>query len=403
MARRKGGTLVTVSTRSVTGLCKPKPREDRSKRPKKRGLIPFFIPHLGCPQICSFCNQHRIAREEALDSRTSQELPSSLPSAQDIKATIEEYIGSGRADKFWEVAFYGGSFSAIPRAWQEAVLAPAYEALQEGKIDGIRCSTRPDALALESIDFILEHGVTTVEIGVQSMDDRILQMANRGHTRQDVVDAVGRLKEKGMTIGLQIMPGLAGETWTSLVETAVAIKDLQPNFVRIYPVLVIENTDLADAYRAGDYQALTLDQAVAYGAFLKDYWEAAGIEVIRTGLQATRELDQGRGLVAGPYHPSFGELVENKRWRDRIQSLMDDVLAHLLVNKQNGLGDPLQNGLEEPLEIHVSYPLTMTSQIKGLKSANAVYFESTYPNFNWSWKGDDTRVTIRVGKLIFVL
>ena len=390
-----------ASNRSVTGLYKR--REDRPERPKKRGLIPFFIPHLGCPQICSFCNQHRIAKEKALDSRTSQELPSSLPSAQDVKATIEEYIGSGRTDKYWEVAFYGGSFSAIPRAWQEAVLAPAYEALLEGKIDGIRCSTRPDALASEDVDFLLEHGVTTVEIGVQSMDNQILQMANRGHNRQDVIDAVGRLKEKGMTIGLQIMPGLAGETWTSLVETAVAIKDLRPDFVRIYPVLVIENTDLADAYRAGDYQALTLDQAVAYGAFLKDYWEAADIEVIRTGLQATRELDQGRGLVAGPYHPSFGELVENKRWRDRIQSLMDDVLAHLLVNKQNGLGDPLQNGLEEPLEIHVSYPLTMTSQIKGLKSANAVYFESTYPNFNWSWKGDDTRVTIRVGKLIFVL
>lgn len=382
-----------ASKESVTGLYKR--REDRPERPKKRGLIPFFIPHLGCPQICSFCNQHRIAKEKALDSRASQELPSSLPSAQDVKATIEEYIGWGRTDKFWEVAFYGGSFSAIPRAWQEAVLAPAYEALLDGKIDGIRCSTRPDALALEDIDFLLEHGVTTVEIGVQSMDDRILQMANRGHNRQDVIDAVGRLKEKGMTIGLQIMPGLAGETWTSLVETAVAIKDLQPDFVRIYPVLVIENTDLADAYRAGDYQALTLDQAVAYGAFLKDYWEATGIEVIRTGLQATRELDQGRGLVAGPYHPSFGELVENKRWRDRIQSLMDDVLAHLLVNKQNGL--------EEPLEIHVSYPLTMASQIKGLKSANAVYFESTYPNFNWSWKGDGTRVTIRVGKLIFVL
>lgn len=382
-----------ASKGSVTGLYKR--REDRPERPKKRGLIPFFIPHLGCPQICSFCNQHRIAKEKALDSRTSQELPSSLPSAQDVKATIEEYIGSGRTDKFWEVAFYGGSFSAIPRAWQEAVLASAYEALLEGKIDGIRCSTRPDALALEDIDFLLEHGVTTVEIGVQSMDNQILQMANRGHNRQDVIDAVGRLKERGMTIGLQIMPGLAGETWTSLVETAVAIKDLQPDFVRIYPVLVIENTDLADAYRAGDYQVLTLDQAVAYGAFLKDYWEAAGIEVIRTGLQATRELDQGRGLVAGPYHPSFGELVENKRWRDRIQSLMDDVLAHLLVNKQNGL--------EKPLEIHVSYPLTMTSQIKGLKSANAVYFESTYPDFNWSWKGDGTRVTIRVGKLIFVL
>ncbi len=390
-----------ASNRSVTGLYKS--REDRPERPKKRGLIPFFIPHLGCPQICSFCNQHRIAKEKALDSRTSQELPSSLPSAQDVKATIEEYIGSGRTDKYWEVAFYGGSFSAIPRAWQEAVLASAYEALLEGKIDGIRCSTRPDALALEDIDFLLEHGVTTVEIGVQSMNNQILQMANRGHNRQDVIDAVGRLKEKGMTIGLQIMPGLAGETWTSLVETAVAIKDLQPDFVRIYPVLVIENTDLADAYRVGDYQALTLDQAVAYGAFLKDYWEAAGIEVIRTGLQATRELDQGRGLVAGPYHPSFGELVENKRWRDRIQSLMDDVLAHLVVNQQNGLGYPLQNGLEDPLEIHVSYPLTMTSQIKGLKSANAVYFESTYPNFNWSWKGDGTRVTIRVGKLIFVL
>lgn len=362
------------------------------------GLIPFFIPHLGCPQICIFCNQHRIAKEEGVDGRIQQlvtdtMIPSALPSPETIRNTIVDYVGKKRQDKYWEVAFYGGSFSAIPRTWQEYILKPAYEALQEGLIDGIRCSTRPDALGQEEIDFLRSYGLTTIEIGVQSMDDEILLTAKRGHTAADVRAAVGRLKAAGLTVGLQILPGLPGETWKTLVGTAVAISSLQPDFVRIYPVLVIDNTDLADLYRAGQYQALGLEEAIDYSAFLKSWFQDHGIEVIRTGLQATEELNQGGSLVAGPYHPSFGELVDNQSWRQRIESL-------LAAYEENFTLDSLAEG---DRCIEVSYPPALASKVKGLRKRNEAYFMSTYPDLSWSWKTEGKSPRLRIGKLEFVL
>ena len=406
------------------------------KESKPWGLIPFFIPHLGCPQICIFCNQHRIAQQsvQELGAKTLESVDSLMDRAASIKDTIREYVGTQRDEKYWEVAFYGGSFSAIPRAQQEAFLRPAYEALQEGLIDGIRCSTRPDALSAEDIAFLKSYGVTTVEMGVQSMDDDILAFAKRGHSAQDVVQAVGRLQQAGITVGIQILPGLPGETWQTLVKTAVAVSQLKPDFVRIYPVLVIDNTDLADMYRAGTYQTLSLDTAIQYSAFLKDWMEDHGIQVIRTGLQATEELDQGQGLVAGPYEPAMGELVENERWRQRIEACLEDYgyswspseYGPLSIIDKNTMTAGDRENLAKDGRSHnhkqfltrfrraakdqhhkpiiaITYPVHLASKVKGLKKRNERYFKEAYPGFEWQWKSQGSQVVMHIGKRKFML
>lgn len=324
---------------------------------KPHGLIPFYIPHAGCPQQCVFCNQHRIA---AGGARATQ---------VDVKATIDEYIGTLRDEKYWEVAFYGGSFSALPRELQQSLLEPAYEALQTGKIDAIRCSTRPDALGETEIGFLKKYGMTTVEIGVQSMDDDILKRAKRGHSAAAVVGAVKRLKDHGFTVGIQLLPGLPGEDWHTLVNTAVAVGALKPDFVRIYPVLVIEDTELADDVRAGRYTPLSVDEAVKYSAFFKTYFEERGITVIRTGLQSTPDLDAGVGLVGGPYEPAMGELVTNYQWLQRILDVLSDHVE---------AGLPMHS-------ITVLYPRQLTSKVRGEKQRNMKYLRDRYSSCSWQW------------------
>lgn len=365
---------------------------------KPLGMIPFYIPHAGCPQQCIFCNQHRIAAHEA-------------PAfAVDIEATIEEYIGNKRNDKYWEVAFYGGSFTALPAELQESLLKPAYEALQAGRIDGIRCSTRPDALEQDAIDRLKAYGVKTVEIGVQSMDDEILKNSKRGHTATQVVEAVERLKANGITVGIQLLPGLPGETWQTLVHTAVAIAKTEPDFGRIYPVLVIEDTELADQVKSGEYTPLTTEQAVAYSAFLKTYLESKGIYIIRTGLQSTQELDNGVSLVGGPYEPAMGEMVINRQWRQRIEQFVKEIEA----TKEFGATDQVKltkdlkpnkdtESIIEPKSskkaksfkdsrptITVKYPRSLTSKVRGLKRSNVEYFDKKYKQFRWLWEEDNS-------------
>lgn len=361
---------------------------------KPLGMIPFYIPHAGCPQQCTFCNQHRIAAYEA-------------PAfSVDVEATIEEYIGSHRNDKYWEVAFYGGSFTALPAELQESLLQPAYEALQAGRIDGIRCSTRPDALAQEAIERLKAYGVKTVEIGVQSMDDEILKNAKRGHTAAEVVEAVARLKANGITVGIQLLPGLPGETWHTLVHTAVQIAKTEPHFGRIYPVLVIEDTELADQVKHGEYTPLTTEQAIAYSAFLKTYLESKGIYIIRTGLQSTEELDNGVALVGGPYEPAMGEMVINRQWRQRIEQFVEDFETtkeysstdEAKLTKQfqpikdagaiNGCKPIKENKsiTESKPAIIVKYPRSLTSKVRGLKRSNVEYFDKKYKQFRWLWE-----------------
>ena len=369
---------------------------------KPFGMIPFFIPHVGCPYVCTFCNQSRITGQSGISHLTPDY----------IKKTITDYVGKKRNDKFWEVAFYGGSFTAIHRDLQNTLLAPAYEMLQQDIIDGIRCSTRPDAVGDEAISFLQSYGVKTVELGVPSMNAGILVDAKRGHTAQEVVDAVARLKRRGMTVGVQLLPGLKGETWKTIIETAIAVVKLEPDFVRIYPVLVIENTELADQYRSGEYEPLSTEQAIKYCAFLKEWFEQHNIEVIRTGLQSTEELDSGNSLVAGPYEPAMGELVVNEQYKQRIEMCIDEHFSskRCLENQYTYHISPSVNHYSHKVEcrthanntnklakhtILISYPRNLTSKVRGLKNCNILYFQETYPQFSIDWYEDSTRNTVR--------
>lgn len=368
---------------------------------KPFGMIPFFIPHVGCPYVCTFCNQSRITGQSGISHLTPEY----------IQQTIKEYIGSKREDKFWEVAFYGGSFTAIHSDLQHTLLAPAHEMLRQGIIDGIRCSTRPDAVGDEAISLLQSYGVKTVELGVQSMNDGILVDAKRGHTAQEVVDAVERLKQRGMTVGVQLLPGLKGETWETILETAIAVVKLKPDFVRIYPVLVIENTELADQYRSGEYKPLSTEQAITYCAFLKEWFEEHNIEVIRTGLQSSEELDSGNSLISGPYEPAMGELVVNEQYKQRIEMCIDEHFSskRCLENQYTYHISPSVNHYSHKVEcrthanntnklmkhkILISYPRNLTSKVRGLKNRNILYFQETYPQFSIDWCEDSTRNTV---------
>ena len=336
----------------------------------KYGMIPFFIPHVGCPHVCTFCNQSRITEVSGIGYLTPEY----------ITSTIKDYVGESKSDKYWEVCFYGGSFSAINQDLQRQLLLPAYEALKEGRIDGIRCSTRPDAVSDRQLELLHSYGMNTIELGVQSMDDTVLSLAKRGHTSNDVKLAVKQLRKFGFTVGLQLLPGLLGDTWDTIIKTAIEISQLKPDFVRIYPVLVIENTELAEQYKAGIYEPLSLERALQYCSFLKTWFESHQITVIRTGLQSTEELDAGHSLLAGPYEPAMGELVTNEQWRQRIEHCLDEHTEYF--------NNPVR-------AITISYPRNLTSKIRGLKKRNITYFEKTYGNITFTWRENNDIDTVQ--------
>ena len=336
----------------------------------KYGMIPFFIPHVGCPHVCTFCNQSRITEVSGIGYLTPEY----------ITSTIKDYVGESKSDKYWEVCFYGGSFSAINQDLQRQLLLPAYEALKEGRIDGIRCSTRPDGVSDSQLELLCSYGMKTIELGVQSMDDTVLSLAKRGHTSNDVKLAVKQLRKFGFTVGLQLLAGLLGDSWDTIIKTGIEISQLQPDFVRIYPVLVIENTELAEQYKAGIYEPLSLEQALQYCSFLKTWFESHQITVIRTGLQSTEELDAGHSLLAGPYEPAMGELVTNEQWRQRLEHCLDEHTEYF--------NNPVR-------AITISYPRNLTSKVRGLKKRNLTYFEKTYGNITFTWRENNDIDTVQ--------
>ena len=330
----------------------------RNTKAEKTRILPFFIPHIGCPYICVFCNQPRISGQQE------------MVTVDTIRRSIREAISEQGYKGQWEVAYFGGSFTAIPREVQDTLLEPAKEAFQKGIIQGIRLSTRPDVITVERLAELYENGVRTIELGVQTLDEDMLVDAKRGHTAEDVEQACKMIREQGMTLGIQLLPGLPGETWTTLVNTAVKAGQLQADLCRIYPVIVIEDTELADRVRQGSYVPLTLEQGVAYSAFLKSYLERKGTQIIRVGLQSTEDFDAGRGIVGGPYAPAFGELVVNYEWLQAIQQTIEEHLEIFGVAHR----------------ITVEYPRAFTSKVRGLKNRNIEYFGQEYKQIEWTWK-----------------
>lgn len=269
--------------------------------------IPIFVPHRGCPFDCVFCNQKRI-------TGTQKEV-----TADDVYKIISEYLKTLPSEnRRIEVAFFGGSFTGIPIKEQSELLSVANEYLKKGEIDGIRLSTRPDYIDREILDNLLKYGVTTIELGVQSMDNGVLKASNRGHTREDVINAVGLIKEYSFTLGLQMMTGLPGDNDEKSLYTADEIIKLKPNIVRIYPTLTIKDTFLEKMYLAGKYKPQSVEEAVNLVKQLLLKFEKNNITVIRVGLQSTDEISENGAVVAGPVHSSFRELVESSIYYDII-------------------------------------------------------------------------------------
>lgn len=258
-------------------------------------VIPFFIPFGGCSTICVFCDQRGITSSYG------------MPKPWEITAQIELYLSSWKGRGRKEAAFYGGTFTAMKRSDQESCLGAVKPFLSEGLLNGIRVSTRPDCISGSVTGFLLKHGVDTVELGAQSMDDHVLVLSKRGHTAADTVRAVKELKRAGLTVGLQFMPGLPGDDVASVMATAEKIIALKPDFVRVYPTLVIKNTALERLFIDGSYRPWSLDEMVALCGKVSLLFKAAGIRIIRMGLQHTAELEDS--VVAGPYHPSFRDIV----------------------------------------------------------------------------------------------
>ncbi|MBR6741026.1 MAG: radical SAM protein [Clostridia bacterium] len=279
--------------------------------PKNR-IIPIFIPHCGCPNMCVFCDQRTIAGVKR------------PPSPKEVAALISE--GLSRSGEGAELAFYGGSFTAIPKSLQEGYLSAAYGFVREGRLSGIRLSTRPDAIAPDTPEFLKSYGVHTVELGAQSMEDTALAASKRGHTALDTERASQIIKQGGLELVLQLMPGLPGET--DPMYSVLKAAELEPSGVRLYPVVVIEGTELARMYREGSYTPLSIERAADICADASEIFEARGITVIRCGLNPSEGLEPE--VVAGAYHPAFGELVTSRRIRRRVEGMLKDARGEVL-------------------------------------------------------------------------
>lgn len=274
-------------------------------------IIPIFVPHLGCPNNCTFCNQKSISGQ--MKNVTGKE----------IKITIDEFLQNFKNNDIEkEIAFFGGSFTGIEKKIQEELLEVAYEYVKNGTVSGIRVSTRPDYIDKEKLMLLKKYGVKTIELGVQSTNDYILKKCKRGHTFEDVKKASKLIRKFGFTLGHQMMIGLPESTRLDELNTAKDLAKLKPKIIRLYPVLVIKNTELEDEYKNKQYEPLTLNQAIETCKELLHYFEKKKIKVIRIGLQNTDLISNpkniGSEVVAGPYHEAFGQLVENSIWYDKI-------------------------------------------------------------------------------------
>ena len=274
---------------------------------KKEYIIPIFVPHLGCPNQCTFCNQRKISGQ------------TKMVTAKDVDETIKYYLEHFKDNhKYVEVAFFGGSFTAIEKEKQIELLEAAQKYIKNKQVHSIRISTRPDCIDKEILKRMKKYNVKTIELGVQSTNNYILSRCKRGHTGEDVKKASKLIRRFGFVLGHQMMVGLPESTKQDEINTAKELIKLKPKLVRIYPVLVIKDTELEEEYEKGEYVPLTVNQAVERCKDIVDLFNRNKIKVIRIGLQNTEEISEPgtekSSVVAGPYHPAFRQLVETSMW-----------------------------------------------------------------------------------------
>lgn len=314
---------------------------------KKEYIIPIFVPHLGCPNNCTFCNQKRISGQ------------TKMVTAKDVKDTIEYYLSHFKDNnKYVEVAFFGGSFTAIDESKQIELLEATQEYIKNKKVNSIRISTRPDAIDKVILKRMKRYHVKTIELGVQSTNNYILNKCKRGHTGEDVQKASKLIRKFGFILGHQMMVGLPESTKQDEINTAKELIKLKPKIVRIYPVLVIKDTELSKEYERGEYIPLTVGQAVERCKDIVDLFNRKKISVIRIGLQNTEEISdpstEQSSVIAGPYHPAFRQLVESSMWYEAIVNKIKKINAKVKkvkiiandININNIIGHKKENILK---------------------------------------------------------
>lgn len=274
----------------------------------RRNIIPIFVPHLGCPHDCIFCNQKKIT---GYDTDISRET---------VHQQILEYLSYFKHQNNIEVAFYGGSFTAMSLKLQQELLSEANEWKEQTIIQSIRLSTRPDAISPKILEMLQKYHVDTIELGVQSLNPEVLMAAERGHDTACVYHSAQLIRQYGFSLGLQQMVGLPKDNYEKSMYTAREFIRIRPDFVRIYPVLVIKNTKLEQDYLMDKYLPLTVEQSLPWVGNLLVQYEKANIDVIRIGLQVTDTLQLGKDVLAGPFHPAYGQLVMNRIYINAISN-----------------------------------------------------------------------------------
>ena len=304
-------------------------------------IIPVFIPHAGCPNQCVFCNQNTVTGEKT-----------GIPSQEelhDIIGTFLNYKG-GKRNRV-QIGFYGGNFLGLETGIIKKLLSAATGYVKNGLVESIRFSTRPDTIDDYNLDIVEKFPVSAIELGVQSMDDAVLTAAKRGHTSSDTINAVSLIKKRNFKTGIQMMIGLPGDDESRSLYTAHRISELFPDFVRIYPTVVLAGSPLAVLYKKGKYVPLSLEEGVSITKKVYLVFKENNIKVIRMGLQATEDLREGTSVLAGPYHPAFGHLVYSEIFLDNIIGVLKS-----------------ESVLSEEISIRV-HPKNV-SELRGLKNGN---------------------------------
>ncbi|MCM1529935.1 MAG: radical SAM protein [Alistipes sp.] len=309
----------------------------------KHSNISIFVPHIGCPHLCSFCDQRTISGAQH------------APSGEEVRSICERALGEVKAPENTEIAFFGGSFTAIPTEYMTELLDAAQDFIGEGKFRGIRISTRPDCINIPVLHLLKNSGVTAIELGAQSMCDHVLELNERGHLADDVVNACQLIRAFGFELGLQMMVGLYGSTPADEMATIEKIIALSPDTLRIYPTVILKNTRLGELLQSGEYKPFSFDKAVEISAAAMVMAEASGIRVIKCGLHASEFVE--RDMIGGFYHPAFRELCEGLIYRHNMEQV-------------------IRSDVEERSSYTFEVSADCISKALGHKKANAEYFRS---------------------------
>ncbi len=327
---------------------------------KKHSNIPIFIPELACPHQCIFCDQEKISCTH------------SIPQPADIMCIVKQYLETVPENRTINIAFFGGSFTGLTIDLQEQYLKEAFRFVKNGRVSGIRLSTRPDYINGTVLELLKKYGVTTIELGAQSTSQEVLNQSGRGHTVKDIRDASNLIVKNGFDLGLQMMIGLPEDSYKRSIQTANDIVSYGARNTRIYPAIVVKRTALEKLYQEGKYTPLTLEEAIEWTKDIVHIFEKNNVSILRIGLHPSDELVSGKSLIDGPFHTSFKEMVKTQIWKE----IIDTELQSINLNSSNKIKITVSNR-----QIHYAIGYRQSNRVRLISRGYNVSFEHN-PTFS---------------------